>query len=59
MLVGQNGILEGIVSKSDIRGAMSPYLQEMFAQWRRPLDVATLQIRLKWVMSKPVYTISS
>jgi CBS domain-containing protein len=57
VLVGQKGILEGIVSKSDIRGAMSPYLQEMFAQWRRPLDIATLQIRLKWVMSKPVYTI--
>ena len=57
VLVGSNGVLEGIVSKSDIRGAISPYLQEMFAQWRRPLDVATLQIRLKWVMSKPVYTI--
>lgn len=57
VLVGQKGVLEGIVSKSDIRGAMSPYLQEMFSQWRRPLDVATLQIRLKWVMSKPVYTI--
>jgi CBS domain-containing protein len=57
ILVGRNGSLAGIVSKSDIRGAMSPYLQEMFARWRRPLDVATLQIRLKWVMSKPVYTV--
>jgi acetoin utilization protein AcuB len=57
VLVGQNGSLEGIVAKSDVRGAMSPYLQEMYAQWRRPLDIATLQIRLKWVMSKPVYTI--
>jgi CBS domain-containing membrane protein len=57
VLVGSKGALEGIVSKSDIRGAMSPYLQEMFSQWRRPLDLATLQIRLKWVMSKPVYTI--
>jgi CBS domain-containing protein len=58
VLVGQNGTLEGIVSKSDIRGAMSPYLQERFAQWRTPLDTATLQIRLKWVMSKPAVGIT-
>jgi CBS domain-containing protein len=57
VLVGQNGLLEGIISKSDIRGAMSPFLQEMFVKWRRPLDLATLQIRVKWVMSKPVHTI--
>lgn len=57
MLVGKNGIVEGIVSKSDLKGALSPYLQPQFAKWRRPLDDATLQIRIKWVMSKPVHTV--
>lgn len=59
MLVGENGIIEGIVSKSDLKGALSLYLQPQFAKWRRPLDDATLQIRVKWVMSKPVHTIGS
>ncbi len=57
ILVGQNGALEGIVSKSDIKGATSSYLRPEFAKWRRPLDYATLQIKLKWVMSKPVHTV--
>jgi CBS-domain-containing membrane protein len=29
----------------------------MFAKWRRPLDDATLNIRVKWMMSRPVRTI--
>jgi len=57
LLVGKDGKLEGIISHSDLRGAMSPYLMNMFAKWRRPLDLATLQIRIKWIMSKPVITI--
>jgi CBS domain-containing protein len=57
IMIGQNGILEGIVSKSDITRAMSPYLQPIFAKWRRPLDDATLKIRIKWIMSRPVRTI--
>jgi CBS domain-containing protein len=57
ILVGQDGIPEGIVSKSDITGAISPYLRPMFSRWRRPLDDATLQIRIKWIMSRPVYTV--
>ena len=57
LLVGTNGKLEGIVSRSDIRGALSPYLQSMFAKWRTPMDVATLQIKAKWVMNRPVRTI--
>jgi CBS domain-containing protein len=59
ILVGRNGRLEGIVSKSDITRAMSPYLQPIFAKWRRPLDDATLKIRIKWIMSRPVHTIKS
>ena len=57
IMVGQNGTLEGIVSKSDITKAMSPYLLPIFAKWRRPLDDATLKIRIKWIMSRPVRTI--
>jgi len=57
MLVGEKGVIEGIVSKSDLKGALSPYLLPQFAKWRRPLDDATLQIRVKWVMSKPVHTV--
>lgn len=57
MLVGTDGQLEGIVSKSDITGAVSIYLRPIFAKWRRPLDDATLQIRIKWIMSRPVRTI--
>jgi CBS domain-containing protein len=56
IMVGQNETLEGIVSKSDIAKATSPYLLPIFAKWRRPLDDATLKIRIKWIMSGPVRT---
>lgn len=57
VLIGKNGKLEGIISRSDIRGALSPYLQTMFAKWRTPMDIATLQIKARWVMNRPVRTI--
>ena len=57
MMIGADGVLEGIVSKSDLTGAISPYLRPVFAKWRRPLDDATLQINIKWIMSRPVRTI--
>jgi CBS domain-containing protein len=62
LMVGSNDtmegkVLEGIVSRSDIAGAVSPYLRSAFAKWRRPIDDATLQIRIKWIMSKPVRTV--
>ena len=57
MMVGRNGVLEGIVSNSNVTGALSPYLRPIFAKWRRPLDDATLKIRIKWIMSKPVRTV--
>ena len=57
IMIGQKRVLEGIVSKSDITRAMSPYLQPIFVKWRRPLDDATLKIRIKWIMSRPVRTI--
>ncbi len=56
-LVGDADSLQGIVSKSDINGALSPYLQSVFSKWCRELDTATLQIKVKWIMSRPVRTI--
>jgi CBS domain-containing protein len=57
IMVGRDRVLEGIVSKSDIAGAVSPYLRSIFAKWRRILDDATLKIKIKWIMSRPVRTI--
>jgi CBS-domain-containing membrane protein len=57
MMVGTEGQLDGIVSKSDITGAVSVYLRPVFAKWRRPIDDATLQIKIKWIMTRPVRTI--
>ncbi len=57
IMIGWDEELEGIVSRSDITGAMSIYLRPIFAKWHRPIDDATLQIKLKWIMSRPVRTI--
>jgi len=57
LMIGTDGVLEGIVSNSDISGAMSPYLRPVFEKWSRPLDSATLNIRLKWIMTRPVQTV--
>jgi len=58
LLVGTDGKLEGLVSRSDVNGALSPYLQPMFAKWRRPLDDATLQIKIKWIMTRTIRTVN-
>jgi CBS domain-containing protein len=58
IMIGKEQVPEGIISKSDLAGALSPYLRNIFAKWRRPLDDATLQIKIKWIMSKPTCTIS-
>jgi len=59
LIVGTEGKLEGIVSRSDINGALSPYLQPIFAKWRRPLDDATLQIKIKWIMTRTIRTVKA
>jgi len=56
LVVGHEEVLEGIVSKADVAGAVSPYLRPIFGKWCRPSDGATLQIKLKWIMSRPVRT---
>jgi len=58
ILIAANGALEGIVSKSDIKSAISPYLRPALAKWRQPADDATLQIKLKWIMTRPPRTIN-
>jgi len=58
-LIGPQGIPEGIVSMSDLRAGMSPYLRPEFAQWRRPIDDASLRIKIRWLMSKKVHTVKS
>ena len=57
IMIGADGVLAGIVSKSDLNGAISPYLRPIFAKWRRPLDDATFQIKVKWIMSKVAHTV--
>jgi len=59
VMVGQDKIPQGIVTKSDLTAASSPYLRPEFAQWRRPSDDASLKIRIKWIMSGSVNTIST
>ena len=56
MMIGTNRVLEGIVSWVDLIGAISIYLKPIFTKWRRPADDATLQIKLKIIMTRPVRT---
>jgi acetoin utilization protein AcuB len=57
VLVGSDKELFGIVSRKDVASAVSPYMRPAFANFRRPLDDATLKIRIKWFMTRPVLTI--
>ncbi|HBG27213.1 MAG: hypothetical protein A2Y10_07565 [Planctomycetes bacterium GWF2_41_51] len=59
ILIGEQGVAEGIVSTYDIASAVSIYLRPVFAKWRRPTDDATLQIKLKWIMTRPVSTVNA
>jgi len=57
MLIGDAGKPDGIVTWIDLAEAVSIYLRPVFGKWRRPADDATLQIRLKVIMTRPVRTI--
>ena len=57
VLVGTQGAPEGLISGSDLMAAVSLYLRPMFAKWRRPQDDATLGVKVKWIMSRPVRTV--
>ncbi|MHC4517487.1 MAG: CBS domain-containing protein [Planctomycetota bacterium] len=58
VLVGSDGVLQGLVSNSNIMAGVSPYLRPVFAKWRRSQDDATLEIKVKWLMSRPVRTVT-
>ncbi len=58
ILIGQNGVLEGLVSETDLAAALSPFLRPEFAHLRQPEDDDTLQIKVKWIMSRPVHTVN-
>lgn len=58
IMIGTDGVLEGIVSRSNMAEAISPYLRPVFEKWRRPLDDASLKIKVKWIMSRPVRTVT-
>jgi len=57
MMVGDSNSLEGIVTWIDVAEAVSIYLRPVFAKWRRPEDDATLQIKTRVIMTRPVHTI--
>jgi CBS domain-containing protein len=57
-LIEEKDQMVGILSQSDLNAAISPYLRTPFEEYRRPLDDASLQIRIKWFMSRPVRTIT-
>ncbi len=57
LLIARDNIPEGIVSTYDIASAVSVYLKPVFAKWRRPADDATLQIKVKWIMTRSVHTV--
>lgn len=54
-LIEEQGQLAGILSRGDLNAAVSPYLKPAFEAYRRPLDEASLQIRIKWFMSRLVH----
>jgi len=58
VLIGENHVPTGIVSKTDLNSAISPYLRDIFSKWKRPLDDASLKIKCKWIMTSPIHTIT-
>ncbi len=57
-MIGQNGVLEGLVSETDLAAALSLFLRPEFAHLRQSSDDDTLQIKVHWIMSRPVYTVN-
>ncbi len=58
ILIGQPHKVEGVISLNDINSGMSPYLKPVFSKLKRQQDIATLKLKIKWLMSQPVYCIS-
>ncbi len=58
VMAGRDSVLQGIISRSNITGAISPFLRPIFARWHRAIDDASLRIRARWVMTAPVHTVA-
>lgn len=54
-LIEEQNRMQGILSRGDLNSAVSPYLKSPFEEYRRPLDEASLQIRVKWFMNRLVH----
>jgi len=57
--VGENNNLHGFLSRKDLLEAKSPYLRPEFAKWRRPIDYASLKIKIKWLIKNKSYEVVS
>ena len=55
--VGENNNLQGFLSRKDLLEAKSPYLKPEFAKWRRPIDYASLKIKIKWLIKDKSYEV--
>lgn len=53
--VGENNNLHAFLSHKDLLEAKSPYLKPEFAKWRRPIDYASLKIKIKWLIKDKSY----
>ena len=58
VIIGYDGIMEGIVSRSDLVGTSSSYLRPLMSKWQESQHNATVNIEIKWVMTRNVHTIS-
>lgn len=57
--VGENNNLHGLLSRKDLLAAKSPYLRHEFSKWRRPIDYASLKIKIKWLVKNKSYEVVS
>jgi len=55
--VGENNNLHGLLSRKDLLAAKSPYLRHEFSKWRRPIDYASLKIKIKWLVKDKTYEV--
>lgn len=58
LIIGNDDIADGIVSKSYLKGIASPYLRFFMAKWKQDQNDALLDIEIKWLMNRQMQTIS-
>ncbi len=50
--------LMGIITLADVRGGLSPFLEEPFREYCRPQDEATKRFKISWFMNTEVSSVS-